>query len=152
MWGFLAVAKIKIIRPLSSKSFPSLSPSLFSAVQVFQKCTVKDVGVENLVEPTTRIETQIRELRSGALLPLKEKKVKYASLCSNPANCLPLPTLWYTWWLCLNTSTTFAPFALAQEKPVTAASKKHLSLPPQFSSLLWFCWISQLEFFRIKSA
>lgn len=82
-----------------------LSPSLFSTVQVFQKCTVKDVGVENLIEPTTRIEPQIRELRSGALLPHREKKVKYVLSCSNPANCLPLPTVWYNWWLCLNTST-----------------------------------------------
>lgn len=88
--------------------FP-LSPSLFSIAQVFQKCTVKDVGVENLIEPTTRIEPQIRELRSGALLPLREKKVKYVSSCSNPANCLPLPTVRFNWWLCLNTSTTLAP-------------------------------------------
>ncbi|TMS16071.1 Sickle tail protein-like protein [Larimichthys crocea] len=47
---------------------------IMAELQVFQKCTVKDVGVKNLVEPTTRIEPQIRELRSGALLPLKEKK------------------------------------------------------------------------------
>uniref|UniRef100_A0AAQ4RXF5 Uncharacterized protein n=1 Tax=Gasterosteus aculeatus aculeatus TaxID=481459 RepID=A0AAQ4RXF5_GASAC len=51
-----------------------ISPSPFSTLQVFQKCTVKDVGVKNLVEPTSRIEPQIRELRPGALLPLKEKK------------------------------------------------------------------------------
>ncbi|XP_040921255.1 sickle tail protein homolog isoform X3 [Toxotes jaculatrix] len=47
---------------------------IMAELQVFQKCTVKDVGVKNLVEPTTRIEPQIRELRPGALLPLKEKK------------------------------------------------------------------------------
>uniref|UniRef100_A0A3Q3WAI2 Actin interacting protein 3-like C-terminal domain-containing protein n=1 Tax=Mola mola TaxID=94237 RepID=A0A3Q3WAI2_MOLML len=47
---------------------------IMAELQVFQKCTVKDVGVENVVEPSTRIEPQIRELRSGALLPLKEKK------------------------------------------------------------------------------
>ncbi|XP_042155841.1 sickle tail protein homolog [Oncorhynchus tshawytscha] len=44
--------------------------------QVFQKCTVKDVGVKSSVLEThpTRVEPQIRELRPGALLPLKEKK------------------------------------------------------------------------------
>uniref|UniRef100_A0A3Q3QFS3 Actin interacting protein 3-like C-terminal domain-containing protein n=1 Tax=Monopterus albus TaxID=43700 RepID=A0A3Q3QFS3_MONAL len=47
---------------------------IMAELQVFQKCTVKDVGVKNLVEPTTRIEPQIRELRPGAILPLKEKK------------------------------------------------------------------------------
>ncbi|XP_042255013.1 sickle tail protein isoform X13 [Thunnus maccoyii] len=47
---------------------------IMAELQVFQKCTVKDIGVKNLVEPTTRIEPQIRELRPGALLPLKEKK------------------------------------------------------------------------------
>ncbi|XP_068199701.1 sickle tail protein homolog isoform X4 [Antennarius striatus] len=47
---------------------------IMAELQVFQKCAVKDVGVKNLVEPTTRIEPQIREIRPGALLPLKEKK------------------------------------------------------------------------------
>ncbi|XP_049912163.1 sickle tail protein isoform X14 [Epinephelus moara] len=47
---------------------------IMAELQVFQKCTVKDVGVKNLVEPTSRIEPQIRELRPGALMPLKEKK------------------------------------------------------------------------------
>ncbi|XP_031706291.1 sickle tail protein homolog isoform X6 [Anarrhichthys ocellatus] len=47
---------------------------IMAELQVFQKCTVKDVGVKNLVEPTSRIEPQIRELRPGPLLPLKEKK------------------------------------------------------------------------------
>uniref|UniRef100_A0A8C2CZ16 KIAA1217 n=1 Tax=Cyprinus carpio TaxID=7962 RepID=A0A8C2CZ16_CYPCA len=37
-------------------------------VQVFQKCSVKEVGLKGLVEP------QIRELRPGVLLPLKDKK------------------------------------------------------------------------------
>lgn len=92
--AFTAVAKLKILKPLSSsKSFPPTFPSLFSTLQVFQKCTVKDVGGKNLVEPTPRIEPQIRELRPGAILPLKEKKVKYWSPRSNPANCLPLPTV-----------------------------------------------------------
>lgn len=88
---------------------PTPPSSLFSTLQVFQKCTVKDVEVKNLVEPTTRIEPQIRELRPGALLPLKEKKVKYTSPCSCPPNCLPLPTVWYNRWLYLNPSTTLAP-------------------------------------------
>ncbi|KAM7390370.1 hypothetical protein PAMA_008504 [Pampus argenteus] len=52
---------------------PPLTPQL-KPTKVFQKCTVKDIGVKNLVEPNTRIEPQIRELRPGALLPLKEKK------------------------------------------------------------------------------
>ncbi|XP_034718363.1 sickle tail protein homolog isoform X12 [Etheostoma cragini] len=47
---------------------------IMAELQVFQKCKVKDVGVKYLVEPTSRIEPQIRELRPGALLPLKEKK------------------------------------------------------------------------------
>uniref|UniRef100_A0A4W6F201 KIAA1217 n=1 Tax=Lates calcarifer TaxID=8187 RepID=A0A4W6F201_LATCA len=47
---------------------------IMAELQVFQKCTVKDVGAKNLVEPTPRIEPQIKELRPGALLPLKEKK------------------------------------------------------------------------------
>ncbi|XP_028288692.1 sickle tail protein homolog isoform X14 [Parambassis ranga] len=47
---------------------------IMAELQVFQKCTVKDVGLKNSVEPTTRIEPQIRELRPGTLLPLKEKK------------------------------------------------------------------------------
>lgn len=60
-----------------------------------------------MVEPTTRIEPQIRELRPGPILPLKEKKVKYSSTRGYPPNCLPLPTVWYNRWLCLNPSTTF---------------------------------------------
>lgn len=55
-----------------------MSLSLVSILQVFQKCTVKDLGVKNLVESTNRIEPQIKELRPGAMLPLKEKKVTYA--------------------------------------------------------------------------
>ncbi|XP_076617404.1 sickle tail protein homolog isoform X4 [Chaetodon auriga] len=47
---------------------------IMAELQVFQKCTVKDVGGKHVVEPTTRIEPQIRELRPGALLPLKDKK------------------------------------------------------------------------------
>ncbi|KAM9333030.1 sickle tail protein homolog isoform 2-T2 [Pholidichthys leucotaenia] len=47
---------------------------IMAELQVFQKCTVKDVGGKQLVEPTPRIEPQIRELRPGPLLPLKEKK------------------------------------------------------------------------------
>lgn len=100
-WSTQTSSLLKILVPTS--------PSPFSTLQVFQKCTVKDVGVKNLVEPTTRIEPQIRELRSGALLPLKEKKVKYTSPCGYPANCLPLPTVWYNRWLCLNPSTTLHP-------------------------------------------
>ncbi|XP_034053326.1 sickle tail protein homolog isoform X14 [Gymnodraco acuticeps] len=45
---------------------------IMAELQVFQMCTVKDVGVKHLVEPTSRIDPQIRELRP--LLPLKEKK------------------------------------------------------------------------------
>ncbi|XP_056289473.1 sickle tail protein homolog isoform X4 [Pseudoliparis swirei] len=47
---------------------------IMAELQVFQRCTVKDVGVKNVREPTSRIEPQIRELRPEALLPLKEKK------------------------------------------------------------------------------
>ncbi|XP_070961478.1 sickle tail protein homolog isoform X6 [Oncorhynchus clarkii lewisi] len=49
---------------------------IMAELQVFQKCTVKDVGVKSSVLEThpARVEPQIRELRPGALLPLKEKK------------------------------------------------------------------------------
>uniref|UniRef100_A0A8C2CQV5 KIAA1217 n=1 Tax=Cyprinus carpio TaxID=7962 RepID=A0A8C2CQV5_CYPCA len=53
-------------------------------VQVFQKCSVKEVGLKGLVEP------QIRELRPGVLLPLKDKKVKDMMSFSRPSNCLPV--------------------------------------------------------------
>ncbi|KAM3593146.1 uncharacterized protein V6R79_006880 [Siganus canaliculatus] len=52
---------------------------IMAELQVFQKCTVKDLGVKNSVEPTPRIEPQIRELRPGAVLPLKEKKSSESS-------------------------------------------------------------------------
>lgn len=91
--------------PSLPKIFVPIFPHFF--LQVFQKCSVKDVVVKNLVEPTARIEPQIRELRPGALLALKEKKVKYISPCSCPANRLPLPTIWYNQRLCLTHSTTF---------------------------------------------
>ncbi|KAL6489268.1 hypothetical protein MHYP_G00030090 [Metynnis hypsauchen] len=41
---------------------------IMAELQVFQKCSNKDIGVKGLVEP------QIKELRPGALLPLKDKK------------------------------------------------------------------------------
>ncbi|CDQ56042.1 unnamed protein product [Oncorhynchus mykiss] len=53
---------------------------IMAELQVFQKCTVKDVGVKSSVLEThpARVEPQIRELRPGALLPLKEKKCSFA--------------------------------------------------------------------------
>ncbi|XP_068603862.1 sickle tail protein homolog [Brachionichthys hirsutus] len=47
---------------------------IMAELQVFQKCSVKDMGVKNSVEPTPRIEPQVREIRPGVLSPLKEKK------------------------------------------------------------------------------
>uniref|UniRef100_A0A8C5HSB7 Uncharacterized protein n=1 Tax=Gouania willdenowi TaxID=441366 RepID=A0A8C5HSB7_GOUWI len=47
---------------------------IMAELQVFQKCTVKDVGMKNSVDSTPRIEPQIKEIRPGTLLPLKEKK------------------------------------------------------------------------------
>ncbi|XP_035386946.1 sickle tail protein homolog isoform X3 [Electrophorus electricus] len=41
---------------------------IMAELQVFQKCSVKDVGLKGLVEP------QIKELRPGALPPLRDKK------------------------------------------------------------------------------
>ncbi|XP_056306162.1 sickle tail protein homolog isoform X9 [Danio aesculapii] len=41
---------------------------IMAELQVFQKCSVKEVGLKGLVEP------QIKELRPGVLLPLKDKK------------------------------------------------------------------------------
>ncbi|XP_055363791.1 sickle tail protein homolog isoform X7 [Betta splendens] len=61
---------------------------IMAELQVFQKCTVKDVVVKNLVEPTTRIEPQIREIRPGALLPLKEKK---NTSVASPTSRMPVP-------------------------------------------------------------
>ncbi|XP_033495420.1 sickle tail protein homolog isoform X20 [Epinephelus lanceolatus] len=61
---------------------------IMAELQVFQKCTVKDVGVKNLVEPTSRIEPQIRELRPGALMPLKEKK---NTSVASPTSRMPVP-------------------------------------------------------------
>ncbi|XP_077952065.1 sickle tail protein homolog isoform X30 [Gasterosteus aculeatus] len=62
------------VTPLATREEEDEGDKIMAELQVFQKCTVKDVGVKNLVEPTSRIEPQIRELRPGALLPLKEKK------------------------------------------------------------------------------
>ncbi|XP_062847109.1 sickle tail protein isoform X3 [Trichomycterus rosablanca] len=41
---------------------------IMAELQVFQKCSIKDIGLKGLVEP------QIIELRPGVLLPLKDKK------------------------------------------------------------------------------
>ncbi|XP_039982375.1 sickle tail protein homolog isoform X14 [Xiphias gladius] len=61
---------------------------IMAELQVFQKCTVKDVGVKNVVDPTTRIEPQIRELRPGALLPPKDKK---NTSVASPTSRMPVP-------------------------------------------------------------
>uniref|UniRef100_A0A8C1H9L0 Si:ch211-285f17.1 n=1 Tax=Cyprinus carpio carpio TaxID=630221 RepID=A0A8C1H9L0_CYPCA len=58
---------------------------IMAELQVFQKCSFKEVGLKGLVEP------QIRELRPGVLLPLKDKKVKDMMSFSRPSNCLPVP-------------------------------------------------------------
>uniref|UniRef100_A0A673G7V7 Sickle tail protein homolog n=1 Tax=Sinocyclocheilus rhinocerous TaxID=307959 RepID=A0A673G7V7_9TELE len=58
---------------------------IMAELQVFQKCSVKEVGRKGLVEP------QIRELRPGVLLPLKDKKVKDMMSFSRPSKCLPVP-------------------------------------------------------------
>lgn len=80
---------------------------LVSNLQVFQKCTFKDLGIKNLVEPTNRIEPQIKELRPGNLLPHKEKKVTHVPPCSCPTNRLPPPAVWCTNCLLFpNTSST----------------------------------------------
>ncbi|XP_078794759.1 sickle tail protein homolog isoform X38 [Oryzias latipes] len=89
--------------PPESKSKPATPPPVTAAVtmeeedeghkimaelQVFQKCTIKEVGGKNLVEPTPRIEPQIKELRPGALLPLKEKK---NTSVASPTSRMPVP-------------------------------------------------------------
>ncbi|KAM4718892.1 sickle tail protein homolog isoform 12-T12 [Anableps anableps] len=61
---------------------------IMAELQVFQKCTVKDLGIKNLVEPTNRIEPQIKELRPGNLLPHKEKKNTSAT---SPTSRMPVP-------------------------------------------------------------
>uniref|UniRef100_A0A8C2IXM1 Actin interacting protein 3-like C-terminal domain-containing protein n=1 Tax=Cyprinus carpio TaxID=7962 RepID=A0A8C2IXM1_CYPCA len=55
---------------------------IMAELQVFQKCSFKEVGLKGLVEP------QIRELRPGVLLPLKDKK--NASVVS-PTSRMPVP-------------------------------------------------------------
>ncbi|XP_034416171.1 sickle tail protein homolog isoform X3 [Cyclopterus lumpus] len=62
------------VTPPDTREEEDEGEKIMAELQVFQKCTVKDVGVKNVLEPTSRIEPQIRELRPGALLPLKEKK------------------------------------------------------------------------------
>ncbi|XP_056306164.1 sickle tail protein isoform X10 [Danio aesculapii] len=55
---------------------------IMAELQVFQKCSVKEVGLKGLVEP------QIKELRPGVLLPLKDKK--NANVVS-PTSRMPVP-------------------------------------------------------------
>ncbi|XP_026035552.1 sickle tail protein homolog isoform X18 [Astatotilapia calliptera] len=74
--------------PLVTREEEDEGDKIMAELQVFQKCTVKDVGVKNLVEPTARIEPQIRELRPGALLPLKEKK---NTSVASPTSRMPVP-------------------------------------------------------------
>ncbi|KAF7213392.1 transcript variant X16 [Nothobranchius furzeri] len=50
------------------------SDKFMAELQVFQKCTVKEVEGKFLIEPPTQTEPQIKEIRPGTLLPLKEKK------------------------------------------------------------------------------
>uniref|UniRef100_A0A4W4GA77 Actin interacting protein 3-like C-terminal domain-containing protein n=1 Tax=Electrophorus electricus TaxID=8005 RepID=A0A4W4GA77_ELEEL len=59
---------------------------IMAELQVFQKCSVKDVGLKGLVEP------QIKELRPGALPPLRDKKVTDMTSLSCPSSCLLLST------------------------------------------------------------
>ncbi|XP_005722819.1 sickle tail protein homolog isoform X18 [Pundamilia nyererei] len=74
--------------PLVTREEEDEGDKIMAELQVFQKCTVKDVGVKNLVEPTAQIEPQIRELRPGALLPLKEKK---NTSVASPTSRMPVP-------------------------------------------------------------
>ncbi|KAJ8376770.1 hypothetical protein SKAU_G00073500 [Synaphobranchus kaupii] len=46
---------------------------IMAELQVFQKCTVKDVGPKCFIEHT-RVEPQVRELRPGSLMLPKDKK------------------------------------------------------------------------------
>uniref|UniRef100_A0A3B4EMG4 Actin interacting protein 3-like C-terminal domain-containing protein n=1 Tax=Pygocentrus nattereri TaxID=42514 RepID=A0A3B4EMG4_PYGNA len=56
--------------PFTASAIPEENEGdkIMAELQVFQKCSNKDIGVKGLVEP------QIKELRLGALLPLKDKK------------------------------------------------------------------------------
>ncbi|XP_049335919.1 sickle tail protein isoform X3 [Astyanax mexicanus] len=57
--------------PVTASSIPEEEDEgdkIMAELQVFQKCSNKDLGLKGLVEP------QIRELRPGALLPLRDKK------------------------------------------------------------------------------
>ncbi|CAL9698084.1 unnamed protein product [Knipowitschia caucasica] len=49
---------------------------IMAELQVFQMCSnkVNEVEVKNVIEPTPRIEPQIRELRAGSIMPQKDKK------------------------------------------------------------------------------
>uniref|UniRef100_A0A3B1IEF6 KIAA1217 n=1 Tax=Astyanax mexicanus TaxID=7994 RepID=A0A3B1IEF6_ASTMX len=75
--------------PVTASSIPEEEDEgdkIMAELQVFQKCSNKDLGLKGLVEP------QIRELRPGALLPLRDKKVTDMASFSCPSSCLLLST------------------------------------------------------------
>ncbi|XP_055085904.1 sickle tail protein isoform X19 [Periophthalmus magnuspinnatus] len=62
------------VTPPAPKEEEDEGDKIMAELQVFQKCSNKDTEVKNVIEPTPRIEPQIRELRTGTILPLKDKK------------------------------------------------------------------------------
>uniref|UniRef100_A0A3B4EM10 Actin interacting protein 3-like C-terminal domain-containing protein n=1 Tax=Pygocentrus nattereri TaxID=42514 RepID=A0A3B4EM10_PYGNA len=74
--------------PFTASAIPEENEGdkIMAELQVFQKCSNKDIGVKGLVEP------QIKELRLGALLPLKDKKVTDMTSFSSHYSCLLLST------------------------------------------------------------
>nr|XP_015810088.2 sickle tail protein homolog isoform X17 [Nothobranchius furzeri] len=64
------------------------SDKFMAELQVFQKCTVKEVEGKFLIEPPTQTEPQIKEIRPGTLLPLKEKK---NTSVASPTSRMPVP-------------------------------------------------------------
>ncbi|MGH0169388.1 UNVERIFIED_CONTAM: hypothetical protein FKN15_075641 [Acipenser sinensis] len=60
----------------SSREEEDEGVKIMAELQVFQKCTFMDVGTKSIVEHP-RVETQVREIRPGALISPKEKKVIY---------------------------------------------------------------------------
>ncbi|XP_058875784.1 sickle tail protein homolog isoform X2 [Acipenser ruthenus] len=57
----------------SSREEEDEGDKIMAELQVFQKCTFMDVGTKSIVEHP-RVETQVREIRPGALISPKEKK------------------------------------------------------------------------------
>ncbi|XP_058875798.1 sickle tail protein homolog isoform X13 [Acipenser ruthenus] len=71
----------------SSREEEDEGDKIMAELQVFQKCTFMDVGTKSIVEHP-RVETQVREIRPGALISPKEKK---SSSTISSTSRMPVP-------------------------------------------------------------